>query len=389
MTDQHMPPLLHALDGADFANPWMWAVLSLVLVCYLLAAHACESTAGRVFFALLALPAAWLGFCALDFAFAIFTPSGQSVSFFARIIDWPFRLIVGIGLFVLTLMPPWLKSEEKNISAPAKKTPAKAGGLASLARRYGIAKAAPGERAVQGFKCVDHDAGGEATALYGSSQWMNLEDERRAGRLYGTPGVGLESSGFGSGSIGSGRRGEETLARMIAASHLNVIAFYSLYGRDAAGSRTDADIDCVLLGADLQGHARAWFVDAKNYKGGSDTRYVDAGNGSLARISKSLHAFVSGSRGSVTLPMSGNMAAQRAHWEGVLRSHVIASTWCVCMTPTGEHGAPDASGVAWPGSVPAWSVEQLVSSIRSAALAPVDSIRAADINLFRSALKGA
>ena len=44
----------------------------------------------------------------------------------------------------------------------------------------------------------------------------------------------------------------------------------------------------MLVGIDPQQQVHAWFVDAKNYKGGSDTKYVNLDPRNLVRMSISV-----------------------------------------------------------------------------------------------------
>lgn len=53
----------------------------------------------------------------------------------------------------------------------------------------------------------------------------------------------------------------------------------------------------MLIGLDRNGIVRRWFVDAKNYKGGADTRYVNTEPGVIARVSVGQHAFIAGVNG--------------------------------------------------------------------------------------------
>ena len=229
------------------------------------------------------------------------------------------------------------------------------GPLHNAVTEYGIEPAPPDEMTYQGYRMVTQDASKElyGTSLgdaYHAAMGVNLGEAHYRGQLYGFPGSGLEHSGYGQRGISSGMIGEKILAGIIAAfnknGNLNVIGFYSLYGLDRNGRRTNADIDCVLLGMDYEGRLHAWFVDAKYYKGGKDTKYICMGNSTIARISKSQHAFVTGPDGRVTLATSSNMLHQQSMWEPLLRKHNIDAQWVICFVP-GPEGTPDVSNLQW------------------------------------------
>ena len=229
------------------------------------------------------------------------------------------------------------------------------GPLHDAVTEYGIEPAPPDEMTYHGYHIVTQDAskklyGASLGEAYHAAMGMNLGEAHYRGQLYGFPGSGLEQSGFDRRGISSGMLGEKILAGIIAAfnknGNLNVIGFYSLYGLDRNGRRTNADIDCVLLGMDYEGRLHAWFVDAKYYKGGKDTKYICMGNSTIARISKSQHAFVTGPDGQVTLTTSSNMLHQQSMWEPLLRKHNIDAQWMICFVP-GPEGTPDVSNLQW------------------------------------------
>mgnify|MGYP006936099411 FL=1 len=122
----------------------------------------------------------------------------------------------------------------------------------------------------------------------------------------------------------------------------------------------------MLIGLDRNGIVRRWFVDAKNYKGGADTRYVNTEPGVIARVSVGQHAFIAGVNGHPDLRVSRNMAHQRAMWSDSLPG--MQDEWVVCMTG-GQHGTPDVTGLLWPGGIRVVTVEQLLDEIRSYRLA--------------------
>lgn len=250
-----------------------------------------------------------------------------------------------------------------------------------------ILPADPDAPEFQGYKLVLSDNGGQPDPLYQSCANYDLTSARREYKLFGTPGVGLETSDFDNDNIRSGARGELLLAKMLASQNLNVVTFWSLYGFDQKGQRVAADIDCVILGITEENKVCAWFVDAKNYKGGSDTKYVNVADDTLARISVSQHAFIAGINGRPDLKLSNNMQQQRANWKRKLDALKVENTWEVCIVPTGENGTPDVTGVTWPGDIPATTPAQLIETLKTIQFRHPSNIPANVLKLFQSDLK--
>lgn len=85
--------------------------------------------------------------------------------------------------------------------------------------------------------------------------------------FHGTPGRGLEDSGFEQWRIKAGQAGEQALARVIAGARWadDVDVFFSL----AVPGFPDIDVDCaVLSGQDL------WLLDAKRYRVEDNAAYT-------------------------------------------------------------------------------------------------------------------
>ena len=259
--------------------------------------------------------------------------------------------------------------------------------IQAIAQVCAVEKAADGQPNYHGYKLVDEDLGGEPDPLWDTVTNIDLEQERRRYRLYGTPGGGLSSSDFSSNEIKSGQKGEEVLARMIIANCPNVISFWSLYGLDNHGHPTKADIDCVIAGQDKQGRTRLWFVDAKNYKGGTDTVYRNITRTRLLRASISQHAFENGPDGRPDLDLSPNMDWQRRNWNFRLARKPIIAEWLVCIVPTTNKGVPNVDGVFWPGDIPCMTPEELVEHINATDLDSVQNIPLDLLNMFKRQLK--
>lgn len=253
--------------------------------------------------------------------------------------------------------------------------------------RYGLVAAMSNEDSYYGWFMIDHDNGGSPDPLYEASLNANLQQERQLGKLYGDPGSGLDYSAFGNTAVQAGQQGESALARIIAYMQLNVISFWSLYGLNENRQPINADIDCVLVGIDPQQQVHAWFVDAKNYKCGSDTKYVNLDPRNLVRMSISRRALIKGSDGTPVVKMSENMATQRDNWASTLETYHVAAQWMVCMVPGGHNGTPDVSEATWPGGIRVVTPEQLVAEIRSVDLLPIDNIPQNVFEVFGNSVK--
>lgn len=257
----------------------------------------------------------------------------------------------------------------------------------ALGQRYGLVAAMSNESQYAGWYMADSDMGGKPDALCERAKAVNLREVRDRGLLHGDPGSGLSVSEFDSGAIKSGQIGESLLAKVVAYEQLPVVSFWSMYAMNEQGLRINADIDCVMVGIGEDGQIRAWFVDAKNYKGGSDTRYVNLNQDCLARISDGRRAFVKGSDGKPYITMSQNMMIQSQNWAAKLEQLHVDATWMICMVPGGRNGNPDVSEARWVGGLPVVSPEQLVDDIKSAHLADPATIPGDVLDFFFNQLK--
>lgn len=297
-------------------------------------------------------------------------------------------LIAG-GLWVATLglINEFHKASKSSSSSSRTNNPSYSGSLEAVGKKYGLIAAMQGESECEGWYLIDHDNSGDPDPLLEASRNVDLEHERECGYLYGDPGSGLDSSSFDDTAVQSGQRGESNLAKIISYSKLEVISFWSLYGLNEERKPINADIDCVLAGIDSQHQVHAWFVDAKNYKGGSDTKYVNMDVKTLVRFSISQRALIKGADGKPYIHLTKNMAMQKANWQSTLTSYHIQAEWLICMTPAGHNGTPDVSEVTWPGGIRVVTPEQLVAEIRAIDLLPIDNIPQNVFEVFGSSVK--
>lgn len=252
---------------------------------------------------------------------------------------------------------------------------------------FNLIKAEPGQPNYHGYRLVNDDNGGQPDTLWNTMTPTNIQQARNQFRLYGNPGGGLSQSDFSKNEIQSGQKGEQILANMITGNCLNVVSFWSLHGLDKQRRFTDADIDCVIAGQDMQGKTHLWFVDAKNYKGNADTAYRNLTSDQLLRISIGQHAFETGVDGRPDLKLSSNMNWQRDMWASVFHGKPVEVEWLVCMVPTSDKGVPDVNGVMWPGNIPCVTPEELVRRVNAVGLDSVQNIPLDWLDMFKRQLK--
>ncbi|PLS29169.1 hypothetical protein [Bifidobacterium parmae] len=262
---------------------------------------------------------------------------------------------LGIGHTIRRHMPVRFRNMPER-TEPAEPT---ANAVANVAARCGIQ---PDPLGWMGWATVTRDMGGMPDPIMPSIKASAYVDT--GWHMRGTPGVGLEGSGFDRNAVSAGEYGERMLAGAIRAVQPPVLSWWSLYGMDQYGDPTDKDIDCILMGLKPDGRPVAWFVDAKRYKGGSDTSYVNVDAGNLVRISRSQRAFIIGSDGEPWMRMSDNMAVQQRNWARLLRRFNVESYWVVCPIP-GPNGAPDLRSAVWPGGVTCMDMQSLLAHVNA------------------------
>lgn len=377
----HLDPFFQELNGIGILALIVTIIAVIVRVVF------CKTMRARIYTGVLGLISAIVMSLGIDYAIRPFAGTGESTAtnglgFVQLMIGVVIALIGGAVLRGILSHDDGEPQPTSNSLIMDTQTE-----LNRLAPRYGLVAAMSNEDSYYGWFMIDHDNGGSPDPLYEASLNANLQQERQLGKLYGDPGSGLDYSAFGNTAVQAGQQGESALARIIAYMQLNVISFWSLYGLNENRQPINADIDCVLVGIDPQQQVHAWFVDAKNYKGGSDTKYVNLDPRNLVRMSISRRALIKGSDGTPVVKMSENMATQRDNWASTLETYHVAAQWIVCMVPGGHNGNPDVSEAVWPGNVRVVTPGQLVAEIQSLSLLPVDNIPPRVVRLFTSAVK--
>lgn len=377
----HLDPFFQELNGIGILALIVTIIAVIVRVVF------CKTMRARIYTGVLGLISAIVMSLGIDYAIRPFAGTGESTAtnglgFVQLMIGVVIALIGGAVLRGILSHDDGEPQPTSNSLIMDTQTE-----LNRLAPRYGLVAAMSNEDSYYGWFMIDHDNGGSPDPLYEASLNANLQQERQLGKLYGDPGSGLDYSAFGNTAVQAGQQGESALARIIAYMQLNVISFWSLYGLNENRQPINADIDCVLVGIDPQQQVHAWFVDAKNYKGGSDTKYVNLDPRNLVRMSISRRALIKGSDGTPVVKMSENMATQRDNWASTLETYHVAAQWMVCMTPAGHNGTPDVSEATWPGGIRVVTPEQLVAEIRSVDLLPIDNIPQNVFEVFGSSVK--
>ena len=377
----HLDPFFQELNGIGILALIVTIIAVIVRVVF------CKTMRARIYTGVLGLISAIVMSLGIDYAIRPFAGTGESTAtnglgFVQLMIGVVIALIGGAVLRGILSHDDGEPQPTSNSLIMDTQTE-----LNRLAPRYGLVAAMSNEDSYYGWFMIDHDNGGSPDPLYEASLNANLQQERQLGKLYGDPGSGLDYSAFGNTAVQAGQQGESALARIIAYMQLNVISFWSLYGLNENRQPINADIDCVLVGIDPQHQVHAWFVDAKNYKGGSDTKYVNMDVKTLVRFSISQRALIKGTDGKPYIHLTRNMAKQKANWQSTLTSYHIQSEWLVCMTPAGHNGTPDVSEATWPGGIRVVTPEQLVAEIRSVDLLPIDNIPQNVFEVFGSSVK--
>lgn len=377
----HLDPFFQELNGIGILALIVTIIAVIVRVVF------CKTMRARIYTGVLGLISAIVMSLGIDYAIRPFAGTGESTAtnglgFVQLMIGVVIALIGGAVLRGILSLDDGEPQPTSNSLIMDTQTE-----LNRLAPRYGLVAAMSNEDSYYGWFMIDHDNGGSPDPLYEASLNANLQQERQLGKLYGDPGSGLDYSAFGNTAVQAGQQGESALARIIAYMQLNVISFWSLYGLNENRQPINADIDCVLVGIDPQQQVHAWFVDAKNYKGGSDTKYVNLDPRNLVRMSISRRALIKGSDGTPVVKMSENMATQRDNWASTLETYHVAAQWMVCMVPGGHNGTPDVSEATWPGGIRVVTPEQLVAEIRSVDLLPIDNIPQNVFEVFGNSVK--
>lgn len=377
----HLDPFFQELNGIGILALIVTIIAVIVRVVF------CKTMRARIYTGVLGLISAIVMSLGIDYAIRPFAGTGESTAtnglgFVQLMIGVVIALIGGAVLRGILSHDDGEPQPTSNSLIMDTQTE-----LNRLAPRYGLVAAMSNEDSYYGWFMIDHDNGGSPDPLYEASLNANLQQERQLGKLYGDPGSGLDYSAFGNTAVQAGQQGESALARIIAYMQLNVISFWSLYGLNENRQPINADIDCVLVGIDPQQQVHAWFVDAKNYKCGSDTKYVNLDPRNLVRMSISRRALIKGSDGTPVVKMSENMATQRDNWASTLETYHVAAQWMVCMVPGGHNGTPDVSEATWPGGIRVVTPEQLVAEIRSVDLLPIDNIPQNVFEVFGNSVK--
>ena len=179
-------------------------------------------------------------------------------------------------------------------------------------------------------------------------------------QMYGTPGAGLHSSGFGSRSIGLGVKGEELFAKalMHTGSLPNLTSFWSVAMPSKMGMMPDmglnTDIDCIISA----GH-KIYLIDLKYYISGDVTYYNE--NNQLFCLDAH-----TGNQVGQPKKMSRNMEMAQDRFKKLFPGMKIESF--VVLVPTDRGAASIAYGTTWPGAIPLVGMPEMVQYINKNAL---------------------
>lgn len=169
-----------------------------------------------------------------------------------------------------------------------------------------------------------------------------VPQEKDFPRMTGSPGSGLDESGFGSTNIELGQRGEVNFAKALALNGFleKYDTFWSVNRRDFSGEFSGADVDCIILTSET-----IWLLDMKYYSGG-DATYRTHGNMLCLYDNKT------GSRIGKPRKMSRNMEiAERIFSEDFSRYSDWRVISLVILIPPPMGCAEVDDGACWPGGV--------------------------------------
>lgn len=198
-----------------------------------------------------------------------------------------------------------------------------------------------------------------------NNQYWRVRDEqvRANPAVHGTPGVGLNESGFGAGRIRSGQLGEMNLAKMMLTWGLMDGGIQTFWSMRLPESKYDTDVDAIMVYRDI-----VYLIDAKNYSVGDsdDEAYVlDKSDPNQERLVR-MHAngeIVDGSRHQLSQSMI--MAVDK--YTSYLRKLVpeVKVVPVVLMCP-GKNGTPAVapSLVMMGGRMPVMSAPDFLIALR-------------------------
>lgn len=163
-------------------------------------------------------------------------------------------------------------------------------------------------------------------------------------RMHGTPGVGLDSSGFGERRVNAGQTGERRLAALIKEMGFYQAGWQSWWSLDA-GENNGTDVDCVLVHGD-----DVFLIDAKNYGTPANTSLRLCGNHKTLMVVDA-DGNVEGQRAK-SYAISHNMSMAAGRYAAMLgrygaRIHAVTA---LCPTTTGTPGVWDR--IEYPGNIP-------------------------------------
>lgn len=213
-------------------------------------------------------------------------------------------------------------------------------------------------------------------------QMIDRTQWTRNRHMYGSPGAGLENSGFDRGAIEAGQAGEKNFGKILylsagaspSSSLLSQVhSFWSMRMPSDENLGTphpkfSTDIDCVIVAGET-----VFLIDLKQYPGGNVRYHVQ--DPKLYVIDQA-----TGKRIGRTREMSKNMMMATDLMQAHMSRMEVKSR--VLIMPSAK-GQGDFQGIMWPGGIPAVTVDTMIDEIRKAALASPSSHK---IELYKDQL---
>lgn len=202
--------------------------------------------------------------------------------------------------------------------------------------------------------------------------------------MFGTPGAGLDSSGFAKSKVAKGQLGEQNFAKALAAERMldRFATFWSIYIPDEYVGRNEkysSDIDCVVV------TGRTIFVlDIKYYMQG-DITWKTHDSGKLVAVDNPTGAYVGSPRTmSRNMEMAHALVSRRSQ-DARLPYKVVSY---VVLMPTNHGIGTVEPGTVWPGDIPVLTLPAMLDMLQAEPSINMDSSDAEDtVRMFKNLLK--
>lgn len=202
--------------------------------------------------------------------------------------------------------------------------------------------------------------------------------------MFGSPGAGLESSGFNESKVAKGQLGELNFAKTLAAEGMldRFATFWSIHIPDEVvgwSTKYSSDIDCVIVTG-----RSIWVIDLKYYMQGDITWKVDEDN-KLVAVDNQKDVYIGQPRSmSRNMEMADSIVKRRS--SDARLPHNVTSR--VVFMPTNNGSGSIFPGTTWTGNIPVCNLSDVLELLREEP--PVnmnDTHDQAAVRMFKNLLK--